>query len=280
MKTYRTLFSVERMACVLEVTRSGYYAWLKRPQSKRTIENESLKDEIRLLYEKSKKRSGSPKITEDLKKKGKNISRKRVARLMQKEGLRSCIRKKYRVTTDSRHTYPVAPNLLNRKFLVSRPNEVVVTDITYLRVNNNWMYLVVFIDLFSRMVVSWALSETLSHHFVVEAFRKALWKRKTPRGLMVHSDRGIQYACDAFRAALAQTGCIQSMSRKGNCWDNAVAESFFHVLKSELGGTFNNKEIAYQELFQYIEIDYNRNRSHSTLGYYSPVDFEKLKKCA
>jgi putative transposase len=280
MKEYRCLFSVERMACVLGVTRSGYYAWLTRPQSKRSKENMQLKVEIRALYAKSKKRSGSPKIADALKKSGKNISRKRVARLMQEDGLRSCIRKKYRVTTNSRHTFPVAPNLLDRNFSVDRPNQVVVTDITYLRVNKCWMYLVVFIDLFSRMVVSWELSETLSHQFVVEAFHRALWKRKTPRGLMVHSDRGVQYACDAFRDALAKTGSIQSMSRKGNCWDNAVAESFFHLLKSELGETFNNKEIAYQELFQYIEIDYNRHRTHSTLGYYSPVDFEMLKKCA
>lgn len=142
------------------------------------------------------------------------------------------------------------------------------------------MYLVVFIDLFSRMVVGWELSETLHHGFVLNAFYRAFWRRKPGKALLVHSDRGIQYACEAFKNALKECYCIQSMSRKGDCWDNAVAESFFHVLKSELGESFFSKDHAFQELFQYIEIDYNRKRTHSTLGYFSPAYFENMKKYA
>jgi putative transposase len=280
MKDYRSFFSVERMANVLEVTRSGYYAWLKRPLSNRAKEDMRLTLEIRALFEKSKKRSGSPKITNALQKNGIKISRKRVCRIMRKNGLRSCIRKKYRVTTDSRHSYPVAPNLLNRRFTVSYPNLVWVSDITYLKVGNRWMYLVVFIDLYSRMVVSWALSDSLEHQFVLDAFKRALWQRRPPKGLMVHSDRGVQYACDTFRNAIKTTGCIQSMSRKGNCWDNAVAESFFHLFKSELGEEFSDNHSAYHDIFEYIEIDYNRQRTHETLGYYSPAIFETMKQCA
>jgi putative transposase len=280
MKQFRPIFSVERMAHVLEVTRSGFYAWLLRPCCNRRMEDRKLTLEIRALFEKSKRRSGSPKITDALRKNGRKISRKRVFRLMRKEGLRPCIRKKYRVTTDSRHSYPVAPNLLNRHFTVNRPNCVWVSDITYLRVCNRWMYLVVFIDLYSRMVVGWALSDTLHHQFVLDAFNRALWRRRPLKGLMVHSDRGVQYACDAFRNALTVNGFIQSMSRKGNCWDNAVAESFFHVLKSELGDRFTDKYRAYQDIFEYIEIDYNRQRTHATLGYHSPAGFETMNKCA
>jgi putative transposase len=280
MKQYRSEFSVERMARVLEVTRSGFYAWLVRPSGKRAAEDRQLTLEIRSEFAKSKRRSGSPKITEALRDNGRKVSRKRVSRLMRQEGLKPCIRKKYRVTTDSRHTYPVAQNLLNRNFTVESPNRVWVSDITYLRVNNRWMYLVVFIDLFSRMVVGWSLSDSLQHQFVVDAFYRALWRRRPPKGLMVHSDRGVQYACDAFRNVLAVNGVIQSMSRKGNCWDNAVAESFFHVFKSELGDRFTDKTNAYQDIFEYIEVDYNHNRTHATLGYKSPANFEILKKCA
>jgi putative transposase len=280
MNDNRSLFSVERMARALDVTRSGYYAWVKRPMSKRAIENRRLTAEIHALFEKNKKRYGYPKITDALQKQGSAVNHKRVYRLMRKEGLRSCIRKKYRVTTDSRHTYPVAPNLLNRNFTVASPNLVWVTDITYLRVGNRWMYLVVFIDLYSRMVVSWSLSATLQHEFVLDAFKRALWLRRPPKGLMIHSDRGIQYACEEFRKYLVSQGCIQSMSRKGNCWDNAVAESFFHLLKTELGDQFTDAYAAYRKIFEYIEIDYNRQRTHATLGYYSPTEFEAKKKCA
>lgn len=268
------------MCRVFEVSRSGFYARQKRPCSKRQVEHLRLKVEIRVLFEESRKRAGSPKIADALRKMSWNVSRQRVKRLMREDGLCPRIRKKYRVTTDSKHAYPVAPNLLNRNFTVSSPNRVWVSDITYIKVNHRWMYLVVFIDLFSRMVISWALSDTLHHQFVLNAFYRAFWRRKPEKGLMVHSDRGVQYACDAFRNGVAGSGCIQSMSRKGNCWDNAVAESFFHLLKSELGEKFISENIAYQEIFQYIEVDYNRKRTHSTLGYFSPTNYEIMKKYA
>jgi putative transposase len=244
------------------------------------MEEFQMKRRIRALFAESKERAGSPKIADALRKENWRVSTRRVKRLMREESICPRLRKKYRVTTDSRHDYPVAPNLLDRNFTVSAPNQVWVTDITYLRVNNRWMYLVVFIDLFSRMVVGWGLSATLHHGFVLNAFYRAFWRRKPGILLMIHSDRGVQYACDAFRNALKDCRCIQSMSRKGDCWDNAVAESFFHVLKSELGETFMSEDHAYQELFQYIEIDYNRKRAHSTLGYFPPAVFEAMKKYA
>ena len=268
------------MCRVLEVSRSGFYAWRRRPWGKRAMEDVQLKRRIRELFAISKRRAGSPKIANDLRKEAWRVSVRRTKRLMREEGIRPCIRKKFRITTDSRHGYQVAENILNRNFTVEKPNQVWVTDITYLKVNNRWMYLVVFIDLFSRMVVGWDLSDSLHHGSALNAFYKAYWHRKPGRGLMIHSDRGVQYACDAFRAALNECNCIQSMSRKGNCWDNAVAESFFHLLKSELGEVFANERIAYRELFTYIEIDYNRQRTHSKLGYLSPVNFETMKHYA
>jgi len=244
------------------------------------MEEFQMKLRIRALFKESRERAGSPKIAEDLRKESWRVSTRRVKRLMREDGFFPRIRKKYRVTTDSRHNYPVAPNLLERNFTVSAPNQVWVSDITYLRVGSRWMYLAVFIDLFSRLVVGWDLSDSLHHGFVLNAFSRAFWRRKPGARLMVHSDRGVQYACDAFRNALKECRCIQSMSRKGDCWDNAVAESFFHLLKSELGEDFVCREHAYRELFEYIEIDYNRKRTHSTLGYLSPATFEAMKKYA
>ena len=267
------------MCRVLKVSRSGYYFWRKRPMGKRKQEEQRIQPRIKALFQESKGRAGSPKIAHALRQEGMTISIRRTKRLMREACLVPNIRKKFRVTTtDSQHSYPIAPNILDRNFTVSDPNMVWVTDITYLKVDSKWMYLVVFIDLFSRMVVGWELSDTLHHGFVLNAFYKAFWRRKPGYGLMVHSDRGVQYACDAFRAALLTCQCIQSMSRKGNCWDNAVSESFFHLLKGELGETFICKEVAYQELFEYIEIDYNRKRMHSSLEYLTPAAFESRQK--
>jgi putative transposase len=268
------------MCRVFTVSRSGFYAWRKRPWSNRALEDFRMKLRIRAMFAKSKERAGSPKIADDLRKENWTVSTRRVKRLMREDGLSPRIRKKFRVTTNSKHDFPIAPNILNRQFTVNKPDAAWVSDITYLKVDNRWMYLVVFIDLFSRMVVGWELSDTLHHGFVLHAFQKAFWRRKPGQWLLIHSDRGVQYACDAFRNILNEYECIQSMSRKGNCWDNAVAESFFHLLKSELGDTFTSKDIAYRELFEYIEIDYNRNRTHSRLGYYSPAQFEAMKKHA
>jgi len=277
-------FSVERMAKVLNVSRSGFYEWRRRPRSSREIENARFDVEIRAIYEASKRRYGSVKITRELKKRGKKYSRNRVANRMRKMDIASKVRKKFKATTNSKHNYPVAPNLLNRNFTTSAANGVWVSDITYIWTKSGWMYLTVFIDLFSRLVTGWSVSSSLGHEMVTEALQRAIWRRKPPKGLMIHSDRGVQYACDGFRNKLKKHGFVQSMSRKGDCWDNAVAESFFKTLKTELiyHIDFSNIHQVEQEIFEYIELFYNRGRLHATLGYKTPDDFEQLeyKKCA
>jgi len=278
------MFSVLEMCRVLEVSRSGYYRWLKRKPSKRAIDNKRLDAEIREIYDSSKGRYGSPKITEELQDRGRNVSKNRVARRMRDAGLRSKVRRKYRVTTDSKHHFPVAPNLLERNFTAEAPDKVWVSDITYLATRTGWLYLTVIIDLFSRMVVGWALSSSLSHEMVVTALKRAIKRRRPGDGLIFHSDRGVQYACTDFRKELGKQRIVQSMSRKGDCWDNAVAESFFGIMKTEL--VYHEKYEGHQDtlhsIFEYIEAFYNRERRHSTLGYLCPVEYEKqkLKYCA
>jgi transposase InsO family protein len=272
------------MCRVLKVSRSGYYRWLKRRPSRRELDNQRLDAEIRKIYDGSKGRYGSPKITRELRDKGLKVGKNRVAGRMRLAGLRSKVRRKYRVTTDSKHRFPVAPNLLERKFTTDAPGKVWVSDITYLATRAGWLYLTVIIDLFSRMVVGWALSSSLSHEMVVAALKRAIRRRRPAKGLIFHSDRGVQYACTDFRKELAQHGFIQSMSRKGDCWDNAVAESFFSIMKTEL--VYHEKYGGHQDtlhsIFEYIEAFYNRERRHSTLGYLSPAEYEKqkVKLCA
>lgn len=212
------------------------------------------------------------------------MGRKRVARRMQHMALRSKVLRKYRPTTDSKHAHPVAHNLLAREFAVAQPNRVWVSDITYLWTEQGWVYLTVFLDLYSRMVVGWSLSTTLSHEAVLHALWRAVGKRRPAPRLMIHSDRGVQYACAAFRHCLEQLLFVQSMGRKGNCWDNAVAESFFRTLKTEWYYHTRLLDInhAQRELFEYIERFYNGRRLHATLGYVSPQTFEaqRVVKCA
>ena len=277
-------FSVERVAKVLNVSRSGYYAWLSRPRSSREIENIRLDVEIKSVYEHSQRRYGSVKITRELQKRSKKYGRNRVASRMRKMGIASKVRKKFKATTNSKHNYPVAPNRLNRNFTASSPNQVWVSDITYIRTKSGWSYLTVFIDLFSRSVVGWAVSTSLSHQMVLEAFGKALWRRKPGKELIVHSDQGVQYACDEFRKTVKKNGFIQSMSRKGDCWDNAVAESFFKTVKTEWAYHVDFQDIHHvkREAFEYLEIFYNRERLHATLAYLSPAEYEEKEynKCA
>jgi putative transposase len=202
---------------------------------------------------------------------------------MKENGLRCKTIKKFTVTTNSKHNEPVAENLLNREFSVCSPNTVWVSDLTYLKIGRKWYYIIVFIDLFSRIVVGWDLSDSLERHPTIKAFNKAILRRNPEKGLMVHSDRGIQYASHDFRKMLKKNGFVQSMSRKGNCWDNAVAKSFFHTLKTQYTHhvRFKDRDSAECGLFNYIEIYYNRRRRHSANGYKSPAVFEKeLKKLA
>jgi len=274
----RSSFPVKKMCHILNVSPSGYYRWRKFPLSFRKIEKERLQKQIKELFAQHKGMAGSPIITADLREDPEfsNVSRNRVARYMKEMGLRCGTVKKFVVTTDSKHNEPVAPNLLDRQFTVPTPDTVYVSDITYLKVGRKWHYLTVFIDLFSRMVVGWDLSESLERFSAMRALNKAILRRRPRKGLMVHSDRGVQYASSDFRAVLQKHGFVQSMSRKGNCWDNAVAESFFHTIKTQMihHYTFQNVAEAEQALFNYIEVYYNRQRKHSTNGYKSPAHYE------
>ncbi len=275
-------YPVAKMCKAMHVSSSGFYDWLGRPLSERHRSNQKLDGQIMELWRNSKKRKGYPMITQDLRADGQKVGKNRVARRMRTLGIQSVVRRKFKATTNSHHSFPVSPNLLERNFVVPEPGKVWVTDITYLRVAGKWVYLVVFIDLYSRCVVSWMVSKSLEHTFVLQAFNKAVWRFKPDPGLIIHSDRGVQYACEAFRKALRQQGFIQSMSRKGDCWDNAVAESFFAILKTEL--IYQNDFISVKEtekaLFEYIEVDYNRKRRHSSIGYKFPYEYHMHFKCA
>ena len=266
------------------MSRSGYYRWFKRKPSQRQLDDQSLDAEIREIYDGSKGRYGSPKITRELRDRGRRVGKNRVAKRMRKAGLRSKIRRKYKVTTDSKHHFPVAANRLERNFSADAADKVWVSDITYLATGSGWLYLTVIIDLFSRMVVGWALSSSLGHEMVVTALKRAIRRRRPGKGLVFHSDRGVQYACTDFRKELNKHKCIQSMSRKGDCWDNAVAESFFGIIKTELvyHERYEGHQDTLQSIFEYIEVFYNRQRRHSTLEYLCPSEYEKqkLKLCA
>jgi transposase InsO family protein len=283
MKENSSDFSVEKMARLFDVSRSGYYDWYSRSKSKFSQERQLFDLEVKAAFEAGNGHYGRDRVRLELGLRGRKASRKRVGASMDRQGLRFKPKRRFRVTTNSKHSFPVAQNLLNRNFTVSAPNQVLVSDITYLPSRCGWLYLTVFIDLFSRMVVGWCVSTSLSHEGVLEALYRAIWRRRPPAGLMIHSDRGVQYCCEAFRKALAMHHFVQSMSRKGNCWDNAVAESFFGTLKSEWLPEVDlyDRDHAETELFKYIEQFYNGQRIHTTLGM-SPVMFEnkKLIKCA
>lgn len=278
MKDHRKTFSVERMAKVLNVSKSGYYAWISRPESDRKKERRYLDVLVKAAFEASHRRYGSRKISRALSAQGKAYSRSRVADSMRRQGLRSKVRRKFVVTTDTKHDLKASPNLLNRDFETDRPNKVWVTDITYLSSRAGWLYLVVFIDLFSRRVVGWCVSPSLEHETVLVALSRAVWRRKPDPGLIIHSDRGIQYCCDGFRKAIHTHQFVQSMSRRANCWDNAAAESFFRSLKTEwlYHTDLIDQEHAERELFEYIEMFYNNQRLHAYLDYMSPDTFERL----
>jgi transposase InsO family protein len=280
MKDFRSEFSVARMAGVFDVSQSGFYAWLNRPQSRHKQQKQRFDVEVRSVFEASDHRYGSEKVAKTLEDRGYSHNRKRVAASMKRQGLRSKVCRKFRVqTTDTNHAFPFSPNLLNRQFSVAVPDQVYVTDITYLPSKVGWLYLTVFIDLFSRLVVGWCVSTSLGHEPVVEALYRAIWRRKPPKGLMIHSDGGVQFCCRGFRSVLETSGFIQSMSRRGNCWDNAVAESFFKTLKTELIYHIDllDENHARHVLFDYIEVFYNRQRLHATLGYVSPAQYETAK---
>jgi putative transposase len=275
-------FPVSVMCSVFQVSRSGYYAWLKQPESRKRRADAVLSKVIAEIHEESNRIYGSPKIHGELQNRGIRCGRKRVARLMRKDGLRAKIIRKFKATTNSKHDLPVAPNLLNREFTQTQPNRAWAADITYIWTNEGWLYLAVVMDLFSRSIVGWSMSERMTRTLVIDAFTLAVKRRNPPRGLLHHSDRGSQYASADFQRLLAKYGAVCSMSRKGNCWDNAPVESFFGFLKRE--HVFHNRYLtraqARQSIFDYIERFYNRKRIHSSLGFKTPSEVDQLKLAA
>jgi putative transposase len=272
-------YTVSSVCNALGVGRSGYYAWRDRSQGVRTRENERLLSEIRAIHRQYDGCYGSPRMTAELRSRGLACGEHRVARLMRQAGIRAKAPRRYRVTTDSSHSEPVAPNLLNQEFTVARPNEVWASDITYIRTGEGWLYLAVVLDLHSRLVVGWATSPRITADLTLQALHRALQRRELVGGPLHHSDRGKQYAAKRYRQLLADNGITCSMSRRGNCWDNAVVESFFATLKKERihGERFATRRQAQAALFEYIEVFYNRVRRHSTLGQQSPAEFEQTQ---
>lgn len=268
-----------RLLCkAMNVTRQGYYVWLKRKPTDRERANSELGDLIESIFHQYKRRYGVKRIQDELKDRGVRTSKRRISRLMRERELETKGKKKFRVTTDSKHKQAIAPNTLNREFAPAVPNQVWAGDITYIWTQQGWVYLAVFLDLFSRKVVGWATSDTLETSFVLLAFERALARRAPGSGLLVHTDRGSQYASNAFKQVLTQGHFELSMSRKGNCWDNSVSESFFARFKVEAihGETFHTREDLEYEVFDYIERFYNKIRKHSTIEYLSPNQYECL----
>lgn len=272
-----------RVQCrVLRLHQSGYYRWLSRPQDGSPSERANcvLSTQIGALFKKYKSRYGSPRMQRELRARGVIANRKRVARLMREAGLKAKGKRRFKATTQSRHHYPVAPNHLERRFEVgaaNRLNRLWVSDITYVWTSEGWLYVAIILDAWSRKIVGWAWSMSLEADFAVRALERALKNRCPQADWMHHSDQGVQYACKEYQRALAQADAVVSMSRKGDCWDNALAESFFGSLKKELmhEQTFTTRQQAVSAIFEYIEVFYNRHRRHSKLGYCSPVEFEE-----
>jgi transposase InsO family protein len=274
---YRAEYPLRLMCRVLAVSPAGFYAWQGRPPSARQQEDTRLRVQIAAFHQRSQRRYGSPRILTDLREEaGLRVSRKRVARVMQEAGLVGTPRRRFRVTTQSDPRQAPAPNHLARQFAVPQPNRVWATDVTYLHTGEGWLYLAVVLDLASRRVVGWAVAPRLDRHLVLTALDRALARRRPPRGLLHHSDRGAEYTSGDYQARLTAAGIVCSMSRRGDCWDNAVVESFFATLKRELvrDARWTTRTVAQQALAQYLDGWYNIHRRHSTLGYLSPAAYE------
>lgn len=276
IQEYDRRYPIRLMCRALAVSPAGYYAWRTRPASARAAANQSLLTELRQLHHESRQTYGSPRLWRELVERGRIVGRHRVARLMRYDGLCAKAITKWRTTTQSSHHFPVATNQLNRQFAVAAPNQVWAGDLTYIWTMEGWLYLAVLLDLYSRAVVGWAMGGRLTGEVTQQALQMALQRRHPKPGLLHHSDRGSQYAATVYQQQLRAAGMIGSMSRRGNCWDNACVESFFGTLKRELiyHRQYQSREEARQEIFEYLEVFYNRQRRHSTLGYQSPAEFE------
>ncbi len=271
MHEERQNHSIVLLCDVLEVSRSGYYKWLNHRDTQRQLNRIALLERILEIFEESRETYGCPRIYEQLRAEGYGCGENTVEKLMRENEITPKRKRKYKATTDSKHNLPIAPNVLDREFNVEEPDEVWVSDITYIETAQGWLYLCVFIDLFSRSVVGWSMSANMTAELVLNSFRMGIGRRgRSP--IVAHSDRGSQYASALFRDELEKNGCIQSMSRKGNCWDNAVAESFFGTLKSELiyRTSYSTRIEATMSVFDYIAIFYNHRRLHSALEYLTP----------
>ena len=266
-----------RLMCrALSVSPAGYYAWGSRPESDRSMHNRALLSEIQMIHRESRETYGSPSIWDALIKRGHGVGEHRIARLMRVAGIRAKTVKQWRATTDSAHLWPVATNTLNRQFQVEQPNRVWAGDLTYVWTTEGWLYLAVILDLYSRLVIGWAMGQRLTGELAEHALLMALTTRQPQAGLLHHSDRGSQYAATRYQHLLTTHGITPSMSRRGHCWDNACVERFFGTLKRALvhHRHYATRDEAKQDIFEYIEVFYNRRRRHSTLGYYSPAEFE------
>ena len=262
---------------IFSVTRSGYYAWRARPESARAVEDRQLAEQVKTIHSQKKQRYGAIRIRQELCNLGQRHSKKRVARLLRQQGLKPKRTRSYVRTTNSKHAHPVADNVLKQDFTATEPNQKWAGDITYIPTSEGWLYLAVVLDLFSRMVIGWAMSPRIDQQLTRQAMMMALVKRQPSQGLIVHSDRGVQYAAGDYQRLLSDWSVTPSMSRTGNCYDNAVSESFFATLKGELVDheVYTTRDEARTSIFEYIESFYNRERLHSTLAYMTPVEYEQ-----
>jgi putative transposase len=273
----RAEYPVTIMCDVLEVSPAGYYAWRARPESRRSVANRALLDDIKRVHRDNHGCYGSPRIHRELEAQGRGTSRGRIERLMRRHGIRAIMARPRRArTTDSCHDLPIAPNLLDRNFTAEAPNQIWLADITYVETGEGWLYLSTVMDLYSRRIVGWAMRDHLRTELPLAALRMAISAQRPSTGLIHHSDRGVQYASHDYRAALAANGITASMSRKGDCYDNAPMESFFHTLKTERvhHRQYATRAEAQRDIFTYIEGFYNRTRRHSAIGYLSPIEME------
>lgn len=263
----------------LKVARSGFYGWRRRPKSAREMRNEELTMAIKVVHQESRETYGSPRVHQNLNRQGHPCGVNRVAKLMARAGLAAKTKRKFKATTDSKHKFPVAANVLNRDFTAPEPNKVWLTDITYIWTRAGWLYLAAVLDLYSRRIVGWALEKQMTKAFACRALQMAIDRRRPERGLIHHSDRGSQYASKDYQKLLKAYGMTPSMSRKGDCWDNAPMESFFHSLKVELvhHRDYSTREEARRDIIEYMEMFYNWERLHSSLGYATPAEYENMQ---
>jgi len=282
IEDHRKAYPVRTMCAVLEVSPSGYYAWRDRPESARHVADRGLAAEIRRIHADNRAVYGSPRVHAALRAEGRRVGVNRVARLMRRHGIQGRHKRRAPRTTDSKHSHPIAPNLVDRQFIAAAPNQVWLADITYVSTGEGWLYLAVVLDMFSRRVVGWAMRETMPQELTIAALQMAITQRRPGPGLVHHSDRGSQYAAHAYRRLLDKNGIRCSMSRKGNCWDNAPMESFFGTMKTELDDNivFETRQQAKAAIFGFIETFYNRQRLHSAIGYRSPAKWEQIAAAA